>query len=298
MYRKQNPRQESCFIPGSLSDYVPADHVLKQVDAVLDLSWLEAEVRDLYAAEGRPCIAPEQALRLILAGFFDGIVQDRKLMREAQVNIAYRWFAGYELGEALPDHSSLTRIRQRWGAERFKKIFKRSVAQCAQAGLVGGEMLHCDASLIRADVSWESLVQVHVEQVLAENPAPVEGEEASGTEDKPAAQQAGQLKKVSTTDPEASLTTSCKQQRLEPCYKQHTAVDDKAGVIVDLQGPTTAGATGAGGGRAGRAAPDRDRGPRLCQQRQLRGAGRVGGGGGNSPLAGARATSRDAAGAL
>ena len=242
MYRKQQPQQETCFIPGSLSDYVPEDHILKRVNAVLDLRWLEAEVRDLYAAEGRPCIAPEQALRLILAGFFDGIVQDRKLLREAQVNLAYRWFAGYELGDALPDHSSLTRIRQRWGAARFKKIFKRSVAQCQQAGLAPGEMLHTDASLIRADVSWESLVEAHVEQVLAENPPLAEETTAvAQTAARPEAKapatkgKAGKRKKVSTTDPEASLTTSCKRQRMEPCYKQHTVVDDHAGVIVDLQ---------------------------------------------------------------
>jgi transposase len=59
----------------------------------------------------------------MLAGFLHGVVHDRKLMREAQVNIAYRWFAGYELGEELPHHSSLTRIRKRWTESRFRRIF-------------------------------------------------------------------------------------------------------------------------------------------------------------------------------
>ena len=116
MYRKPTSRQATCFIPGTLADYIPADHLLKRVHAVLDLSWLAEEVKGLYTeATGRPCIDPERALRLMLAGFFHGVVQDRKLLREAQVNIAYRWFAGYALDEELPDHSSLTRIRQRWG---------------------------------------------------------------------------------------------------------------------------------------------------------------------------------------
>jgi len=159
----------------------------------------------------------------MLAGFFHGVIQDRKLIREAQVNIAYRWFAGYELDEALPDHSSLTRIRQRWGEERFRRIFEKIVAQCAQAGLVGGEMLHVDASLIRADVSWHSLVETHITKVLAEN----ETSKTTSCNGKP--------KKTSTTDPEATLTTSCHQQRMEPSYKQHTAVDDQAGVVVDVQ---------------------------------------------------------------
>ena len=64
-------------------------------------------------------------MRLMLAGFLLGIVHDRRLMREAQVNLAIRWFIGYALHEALPDHSSLTRIRQRWGEDVFRRIFTR-----------------------------------------------------------------------------------------------------------------------------------------------------------------------------
>lgn len=260
MYRRQNPRQPSCFIPGDLGDWVPEDHILRCVDKVLDLSWLEDEVKDLYdQSRGRPCIDPEQAVRLMLAGFLHGVVHDRKLMREAQVNLAYRWFAGYELDEALPDHSSLTRIRQRWGEERFRKIFERSVQQCQQAGLVGGDVVHVDASLVRADVSWGSLVKKHVDKVLEENegaweedsptdqdrPTPPATRQGAGGQsgvagrpaEKPARKPSkppGKPKKVSTTDPDASMATSNKGQRLEPSYKQHTALDDKAGVIVDV----------------------------------------------------------------
>jgi hypothetical protein len=69
----------------------------------------------------------------MLAGLLIGIVHDRKLMREAHVNIAIRWFIGYGVHEKLPDHSSLTRIRQRWGEERFRQIFKRTVKACLVA---------------------------------------------------------------------------------------------------------------------------------------------------------------------
>jgi len=305
MYRRRRPRQANCFIPGTLSDYIPEDHILKQLDKVLDLSWLAEEVKGLYTERtGRPCIDPEQAVRLMLAGFLHGVVHDRKLMREAQVNIAYRWFAGYELDEELPDHSSLTRIRQRWGEERFRQIFERSVTQCAEAGLVAGELVHVDASLVRADVSWGSLVRAHVSRVLEENEVVAQhppgedppgedppgehppgedppgedppgedppGEDPPGEDDppsppvgkasappadkpairtalqdpegsrqgprgagKPAIRPAGKLKKVSTTDPDASMATGSRRHRLEPSYKQHTAVDDTAGVIVDV----------------------------------------------------------------
>ncbi len=238
MVGNQDRWQEDIFVAGPLRDLVPDDHILKQVDKVLDLSWLRDEVKDAYDERlGRPSIDPESAVRLMLAGFFQGIVHDRKLMREAQVNLAIRWFAGYRLDEKLPDHSSLTKIRQRWGVERFRRIFERTVDACVQAGLVNGETVHLDASLIRADVSWRSLTQRHVDQVLEENP----GEEPVKEDMGPPKGHAGRprtkapkQKKYSPTDPDATMATSSQGWRLEPSYKQHTAVDDKAGVIVDV----------------------------------------------------------------
>lgn len=113
--RKERDQLE-LFMTGSLRQLVPDDHILARVDRVLDLSWLRSEVAELYCERnGRPGIDPEVAVRLMLAGFLLGIVHDRRLMREAHVNLAIRWFIGYGLHEALPDHSSLTRIRQRWG---------------------------------------------------------------------------------------------------------------------------------------------------------------------------------------
>ncbi len=237
MLGRQQRWQEDLFVACSLRELIPDDHILRRVDKVLDLSWLREEVASLYCPEnGRPGIDPEAAVRLMLAGLFQNITRDRALMREAQVNIAIRWFAGYRLDEALPHHSSLTRIRQRWGAELFRRIFERSVTACAAAGLVGGETVHVGATLIRADVSWESLTERHVETVLAENndgddTPPADHPKRPGRpRSKPP-----KPKKYSPTDPDATLTTSCKQYRMEPCYKQHTAVDDVAGVVVDVE---------------------------------------------------------------
>ena len=233
MIGRQDRWQEDLFVAGPLSSLIPEDHILKQVDKVLDLSWLREEVKDLYCCDnGRPGIDPEAAVRLMLAGFFQGIVHDRKLMRQAQVNIAIRWFAGYRLDERLPDHSSLTKIRQRWGDKRFKKIFQKTVHCCCDAGLVGGETIHIDATLIRADVSWESLTTQHVEAVIEENAADKED-----TPKRPGRPQKrpSKPKKRSATDPDATMTTSCKTSGMEPSYKQHGAVDDAFGVIVDVE---------------------------------------------------------------
>jgi transposase len=238
MIGKQDRNQRHLFIAGDIDEFIPEDHILKRVDGVLDLGWLREAVRESYCeGNGRPGIDPEAAVRLMLAGFFHGIVHDRKLMREAQVNLAIRWFAGYRLEERLPDHSSLSRIRQRWGEEKFKAIFQRTVKTCIEKGLVSGETVHIDATLIRADVSWESITERHAEQVVTENA--VEGDRP---EDAARARGRGRPrtrekhpKKVSRTDPEATLVTTRRDVRLEPSYKQHTAVDDKEGVIVDVE---------------------------------------------------------------
>lgn len=234
MLERRSREQLEFFLCGSLRDLIPDDHVLARVDRVLDLSWLHDDICDLYAAGvGRPAIDPEAALRLMLAGFLLGIVHDRRLMREAQVNLAIRWFAGFGLQDRLPDHSSLTRIRQRWGAERFRLIFERTVQACIAAGIAKGEVIHVDASLIRADVSWDSLAVRHVDAVAVANgdPAP-DQEKLRQTRN---ARKTGKFKKICPTDPDATMATNGRNRRLEPSYKQHGTVDDQVGVVLDVE---------------------------------------------------------------
>jgi transposase len=232
MIGSQNRDQLEFFVCGSLRGLIPDDHILARADRVLDLGWLKADVADLYAPGiDRPGVEPEAAVRLMLAGFLLGIVHDRRLMREAQVNLAIRWFAGCGLQDRLPDHSSLTRIRQRWGAGRFRRIFERTVTACMTAGIAKGEIVHVDASLIRADVAWESLAVRHVDAVTNAN----DDRTADMQEGLRKSKKTGKFKKVCLTDPDATMATSGRNRRLEPSYKQHGTVDDECGVILDVE---------------------------------------------------------------
>lgn len=109
MLGSRERRRLEFFVCGSLRDLVPDNYVLTHVDRVLDLGWLRGEVTELYAADvGRPELDPEAALRLMLAGFPLGIVHDRRLMREAQMNLAIHWFAGYGLHLHRHERNPLT----------------------------------------------------------------------------------------------------------------------------------------------------------------------------------------------
>lgn len=227
MLGTQNRWQGELFVAGSLDRLVADDHILKRVDAVLDLGWLRAAVADSYCADnGRPSIDPESAMRLMLAGFLHGIVHDRKLLREAQVNIAIRWFAGYSLENDLPDHSSLTRLRQRWGRERFLALFEDTVKRCQQAHLVAGDLIHVDATRVRADASLDSLARGHARQVLEHN------DQADLLPSPPA--RARRAKCISLTDPDCAMSKSRRGVHSEPTDKTHVAADSRARVIVDI----------------------------------------------------------------
>jgi transposase len=206
MLGRKDRGQLELFITGSLRQLVPDDHILVRVDRALDLSWLRGEAAEFYCPDnGRPGIDPEVAVRLMLAGLLLGLVHDRRLMREAQVNLAIRWFIGYGLHETLPDHSSLTRIRQRWGAQRFKSILTRSAQACVAAKIATGEIVHIDASLIRADVTWDAIVAAHADHVQAAH----RGRAIASSLQKPG--RMGQSKSLNPSTPKGALqwTSAC-----------------------------------------------------------------------------------------
>ena len=119
----------------SLEDLVPADHFYRHLDRVLDLGFARDLVKDCYTRAGRPSIDPIVFFKLQLVMFFEGLRSERQLLRLAADRLSVRWYLGFNLDEQLPDHSSLTRIRTRYGLEVFRRFFAAVVEQCQQAGL-------------------------------------------------------------------------------------------------------------------------------------------------------------------
>ena len=127
----------------SIEELVPQDHFYRHLERVLDLAFVRDLVRDTYAGIGRPSIDPVVFFKLQLILFFEGLRSERQLMRVVADRLSLRWYLGYDLTEGLPDHSSLTRIRERYGVEVFRRFFDAIVEQCIAAGLVWGrELVH------------------------------------------------------------------------------------------------------------------------------------------------------------
>ena len=141
----------------SLEELVPQDHFYRHLERTLDLSFVREFVHETYAGGGRPSIDPVVFFKLQLVMFFEGIRSERLLMRHADDRLSVRWYLGYDLDEPLPDHSSLTRIRTRYGVEMFRRFFEAIVDQCQQAGLVWGKELYFDATKVNANASMESV---------------------------------------------------------------------------------------------------------------------------------------------
>ncbi len=183
--------KERAFAPlvaVSLEDLVPQDHFYRRLERTLDLSFVRTLVGDSYAHGGRPSIDPVVFFKLQLVMFFDGIRSERQLMQMAADRLSVRWYLGYDLGEPLPDHSSLTRIRTRYGVELFRRFFDAIVEQCQQAGLVWGKELYVDATKVNANASLDSVkprffVEEHLKNLFG-----TQSEEGSEQTDQPLSQ--------------------------------------------------------------------------------------------------------------
>src|SRR5215217_7758089 len=141
-----------------LEDLVPEDNFYRQVEQSLDLSFVHDLADKFYSSMGRPSVDPVVFFKLQLIAFFEGLRSERKLMEMVNLNLAHRWFIGYDLDEPVPDHSSLSKIRERFGLEVFQLFFERIVELCIEAGLVWGEELYFDSTMVQANANINNMI--------------------------------------------------------------------------------------------------------------------------------------------
>ena len=176
----------------SLEDLVPEDNFYRRLEATLDLSFVRDLVRPFYARGGRPSVDPVVFFKLQLVLFFEGLRSERELMRVAADRLSVRWYLGYDLFEPLPDHSNLTRARERFGLPVFRRFFERIVEECAEAGLVRGDEMFFDSTKVEGNAAVDSLaprwaVEAHLGGLFDEEPAEGDPPVAEGTDTLPSA---------------------------------------------------------------------------------------------------------------
>jgi transposase len=231
-------RQDRLFYEFDLEDMVPADHLLRRINAALDLSWLRGEMRPHYSHLGCPSVCPELMVRMLLVGYCYSIRSERRLCQEVKVNLAYRWFCGLGLEDKVPDHSTFSvnrhgRFRE---SDILRKVFDEVVCGCMKAGLVGGEGFAVDATVIEAnasrfqrvegaEVDWSEKqrasrpVQEYLVALESENP-PINPDQ--------------EPKAMSPSDPAAAWTTRGRHKVMFG-YSLNYLIDLEGSVILDVE---------------------------------------------------------------
>ena len=141
----------------ALGAMIPADHILRRIDGLIDLGELRDALASHYSRRGRPSIAPELLVRMALIARLYGITSERRLCEEVRFNLAYRWFCRLPLDAPVPHHSTFSKNRH--GRFRdagiFRILFEQTVRRCADAGLIAHKDAAIDASFVAADASWQ-----------------------------------------------------------------------------------------------------------------------------------------------
>jgi transposase len=239
MMGRRKSEQGQLFYAFDLDAVVPDDHQVRRIAAVLDLTWVRAELAPHYSHTGRPSIDPELMIRMLILGYVFAIRSERALCREVQLNLAYRWFCGLGIEDKIPDHSAFTRARNERFRECdvFRRVFERVVTACMKAGFVGGTGFAVDASLIAADANkcrsipgdeWSHEINPEtakraVQDYLANLDDPAWG---AATDVVP--------KFVAPADPAAQWTGALRNAAFF-AYADNYLIDVKFGIIMDVE---------------------------------------------------------------
>jgi len=229
----------------TLESLVPADHLVRKIAKAIDLDFIRERVAHLYCADnGRPALDPVVLFKCLLLGYLFGIRSERQLMREVQVNVAYRWFLGLRLTDKVPDASTLSQNRRRRFSESaiYQTIFDEIVLQAMGRGMVEGRVLYTDSTHLKANANKAKFDLVQVEQqpsaYLEQLEAAVEvdrqaaGKKPLKSRDDDDSAPPSKAIKVSRTDPESGFMVRDEKPK-GFFYLDHRTVDGKHAIITD-----------------------------------------------------------------
>ncbi len=241
MLKKPTPQQTELEMV-TIASLVPSDHLLRKIDAAIDFSFIRERVAHLYCPDnGRPALAPVVLFKMLFIGYLFGVRSERQLMREIQVNVAYRWFLGLRLTDKVADASTLSQNRRRRFADStiYQDIFDEIVLRAIQGGMVDGTVLYTDSTHLKANANKNKYDLAMVAKSRADYldalDEAIDGDRAAhGKAPLKAKERAPVIKetKVSRTDAEAGyMVRDGKPKGF--FYLDHRTVDRKHAIITD-----------------------------------------------------------------
>jgi transposase len=241
MLREQDNRQISMeFV--SIEELVPKDHLLRKIDKVIDFGFIRERVKDLYCADnGRPAIDPVVLFKMLFIGYLYGTRSERQLVRDIQVNVAYRWFLGFGLTDKIPDASTISQNRRRRFAEStiYQEIFDEMVLHAIRRKMVEGTVLYTDSTHLKANANKHKFEVQEVQKSTRDYLETLEEDvtrdrEAHHKKPLPAKETSPEAKetKISTTDPDSGYMV--REGKPEGFfYLDHRTVDGRHSIITD-----------------------------------------------------------------
>ncbi|MBW1613339.1 MAG: IS1182 family transposase [Deltaproteobacteria bacterium] len=169
--------QEKLFLSFSLLDRIPENNFYRKLKSILDFKFVRDMARPYYGTEGQKSIDPTVFFRLMLVGYLENIISDRQLIAHVSMRLDLLYFIDYDIDEALPWHSTLSRTRKLLPNAIFEEVFDRVLCMCVESGLVSGHTQSVDSAYIKANASLDSLevknpgetLETHIEKVRSEN---------------------------------------------------------------------------------------------------------------------------------
>jgi len=227
MGKKEETQGKLFYTNICIEKRVPDNHILRKVKELIDFDFVYDEVEDKYGYNGNVSVPPPVILKLIFILISNNVRSERELMAILPSRLDWLWFLGYDLDDEVPDHSVLSKARKRWGVGPFKGFFMRVVLQCVEAGLISGDKIFLDSSLVDANASNNSVVDVKsLKRYLNKSYRELESRLEDTEPDNAVVKKSGESNRryISTTDPDASVVRRGKgKSKLQ--YQIHRAVD-------------------------------------------------------------------------